>query len=88
MFIFRCLFIGELERSIGCSCSILSSESFFYDNCCFLCSRKRFSEQQAEKWWVENRSRIQEKYTILSGENSASGSTSAHLAGRMACSTK
>ncbi|CAL9127600.1 unnamed protein product [Musa textilis] len=38
-------------------------------------SRKRFSEQQAEKWWSENRSWLQEKYTILSGENSATGST-------------
>ncbi|WOK96844.1 hypothetical protein Cni_G05552 [Canna indica] len=40
-------------------------------------SRKRFSEQQAEKWWAENRLRLQEKYIILSGENSASSSVSA-----------
>ncbi|XP_074562845.1 PH, RCC1 and FYVE domains-containing protein 1-like [Curcuma longa] len=40
-------------------------------------SRTKFSEQQAEKWWAENQSRLQETYTILSGENYASASASA-----------
>ncbi|CAL9071486.1 PH, RCC1 and FYVE domains-containing protein 1-like [Musa acuminata AAA Group] len=78
--------VEQAEPGVYFSISSLPGGDKCLRRVCF--SRKRFSEQQAEKWWVENRSRIQEKYTILSGENSASGSTSAHVAGRMACSTK
>ncbi|XP_008808052.2 PH, RCC1 and FYVE domains-containing protein 1 [Phoenix dactylifera] len=39
-------------------------------------SRKRFSEQQAEQWWAENRLQLQEKYTILTAESSTSGPAS------------
>ncbi|XP_020252996.1 uncharacterized protein LOC109830210 [Asparagus officinalis] len=39
-------------------------------------SRKRFSEQKAEQWWAENRSKLQEKYSILSRETSFSRSPS------------
>ncbi|XP_042470728.1 PH, RCC1 and FYVE domains-containing protein 1-like isoform X1 [Zingiber officinale] len=45
-------------------------------------SRKRFSEQQAGEWWAENRSRLQQTYTILSGEYSASASASASASSR------
>ncbi|CAA6658771.1 unnamed protein product [Spirodela intermedia] len=31
-------------------------------------SRKRFSEQQAERWWAENRLKLQDKYIILAQE--------------------
>ncbi|KAJ6830331.1 uncharacterized protein M6B38_353840 [Iris pallida] len=40
-------------------------------------SRKRFSEQKAEDWWAENRSKLQEKYNILSGDSSATSSPAA-----------
>ncbi|MQM01594.1 hypothetical protein Taro_034352 [Colocasia esculenta] len=33
-------------------------------------SRKRFSEQQAEQWWADNRSKLQEKYIILTQDKS------------------
>ncbi|XP_072953082.1 PH, RCC1 and FYVE domains-containing protein 1-like isoform X1 [Typha angustifolia] len=38
-------------------------------------SRKRFSEKQAENWWAENRLRLQEKFSILMGENHTTDST-------------
>ena len=28
------------------------------------CSRKRFSEKQAEQWWAENRARVYERYNV------------------------
>lgn len=28
------------------------------------CSRKRFSEKQAEEWWAENRGRVYEQYNV------------------------
>ncbi|KAH7683593.1 Regulator of chromosome condensation 1/beta-lactamase-inhibitor protein II [Dioscorea alata] len=34
-------------------------------------SRKRFSEQQAEKWWAENKSRLQEMYSFLADKKSS-----------------
>ncbi|KAG0480491.1 hypothetical protein HPP92_011349 [Vanilla planifolia] len=39
-------------------------------------SRKRFSEQQAEKWWVENKIKLQEKYIFSAGERSTSAVSS------------
>ncbi|XP_042381224.1 PH, RCC1 and FYVE domains-containing protein 1-like [Zingiber officinale] len=44
-------------------------------------SRTKFSEQQAEKWWAENQSRLQETYTILAAENYASASASRERTG-------
>lgn len=31
------------------------------------CSRKRFSEREAEQWWAENRVRVHEQYNVRSG---------------------
>lgn len=28
------------------------------------CSRKRFSEKQAEQWWAANRARVYEQYNV------------------------
>ena len=29
-----------------------------------MCSRRRFSERQAENWWSENRARVFEQYNV------------------------
>lgn len=31
------------------------------------CSRKRFSEREAEQWWAENRVRVHEQYNVRGG---------------------
>ena len=30
----------------------------------FFCSKRRFTEKQAEVWWAENRARVFEKYNV------------------------
>ena len=37
------------------------------------CSRKRFSEKQAEQWWSENRARVYEHYNVRSTDKSSVG---------------
>ncbi|KAK1294735.1 Ultraviolet-B receptor UVR8 [Acorus calamus] len=34
-------------------------------------SRKRFSEQQAEQWWAENRARVYEQYNVFMSDRSS-----------------
>lgn len=41
-----------------------------------ICSRKHFREQEAEKWWAENRARLYDKYDIHGEEDSITGSLS------------
>lgn len=52
-------------------------------------SRKKFTEQQAEKWWAENRARLQELYRIPTEENTSSAPATGlrHLPGEMASLT-
>jgi hypothetical protein len=44
------------------------------------CSRKRFSEKQAEHWWAENRIRVYEKYNVRMIDKSTIGIGSVDLA--------
>lgn len=37
------------------------------------CSRKRFSEKQAEQWWAENRARVYEQYNVRMADRSGVG---------------
>lgn len=37
------------------------------------CSRKRFSEKQAEQWWAENRARVYEQYNVRMIDKSSVG---------------
>lgn len=37
------------------------------------CSRKRFSEKQAEQWWAENRARVYEQYNVRMADKSVVG---------------
>ena len=39
----------------------------------FECSRKRFSEKQAEHWWAENRARVYEQYNVHMIDKSSVG---------------
>lgn len=39
----------------------------------FECSRKRFSEKQAEQWWAENRARVYEQYNVRMIDKSSIG---------------
>ncbi|XWS52634.1 hypothetical protein CRYUN_Cryun11dG0087800 [Craigia yunnanensis] len=43
-------------------------------------SRKRFSENQAEQWWAENRARVYEQYNVLMIDKSSVGFGSEDLA--------
>ena len=48
---------------------ILVSKSKIIDLWCFYflfsnCSRKRFSEKEAEQWWALNRARVYQQYNI------------------------
>ena len=36
----------------------------------FYCSRKRFSEKQAEQWWAANRARVYQQYNVPMGDRS------------------
>lgn len=48
------------------------------------CSRKRFSEKQAEQWWAENRARVYEQYNVRMVDKSSVGGgdeDAAHLQG-------
>lgn len=36
-----------------------------HDSFHFLCSRKQFTEEQAEKWWGENGGKVCERHNIL-----------------------
>ncbi|CAM6076815.1 unnamed protein product [Sphagnum tenellum] len=38
-------------------------------------SRKRFSEREAEQWWVENRVRVHEQYNVLGGIDRVNNTT-------------
>ena len=40
-----------------------------------LCSRKRFSEREAEQWWAENRVRVHEQYNVRSGIDRANNTS-------------
>lgn len=42
-------------------------------NVFWVCSRKRFSEKQAEQWWAENRARVYEQYNVRMVERSSVG---------------
>lgn len=44
------------------------------------CSRKRFSEKQAEQWWAENRARVYEQYNVRMVDKSSVGVGSVDLA--------
>ena len=44
------------------------------------CSRKRFSEKQAEQWWAENRARVYEQYNACMADKSSVGVGSVDLA--------
>lgn len=44
------------------------------------CSRKRFSEKQAENWWAENRARVYEQYNVRMIDKSSVGVGSEDLA--------
>lgn len=44
------------------------------------CSRKRFSEKQAEQWWAENRARVYEQYNVRMVDKSSVGIGSEDLA--------
>ena len=44
------------------------------------CSRKRFSEKQAEQWWAENRARVYEQYNVHMIDKSSVGVGSEDLA--------
>lgn len=44
------------------------------------CSRKRFSEKQAEQWWAENRGRVYEQYNVRTVDKSSIGVGSEDLA--------
>lgn len=37
------------------------------------CSRKRFTERQAEQWWAENRARVYERYNVRVMDKSSIG---------------
>lgn len=39
----------------------------------YKCSRKRFSEKQAEQWWAENRARVYEQYNVRMIDKSSVG---------------
>jgi Transcription factor regulating root and shoot growth via Pin3 len=39
------------------------------------CSRKRFSEKQAEQWWQEHRARVYEQYNVRVIDKSTSSIT-------------
>ncbi|KAJ7556571.1 hypothetical protein O6H91_05G088700 [Diphasiastrum complanatum] len=39
-------------------------------------SRKRFSEKEAEQWWLENRQRVHEQYDVRSGDKGVPGTSS------------
>lgn len=41
------------------------------------CSRKRFSEREAEQWWAENRVRVHEQYNVRGGIDRVSNSNAA-----------
>jgi hypothetical protein len=40
------------------------------------CSRKRFTEVEAEQWWAENRVRVYERYNVKITTNSTTSSDS------------
>lgn len=49
------------------------------------CSRKRFSEKQAEQWWAENRARVYELYNVRLIDKSSIGVGSEELAHWLTC---
>lgn len=44
-------------------------------SCHWFCSRKRFSEREAEQWWAENRVRVHEQYNVRGGIDRVNNST-------------
>jgi hypothetical protein len=38
-------------------------------------SRKRFSENEAEQWWAENRLRVHEQYNVRGGTDRVNNAT-------------
>lgn len=40
---------------------------------CNSCSRKHFSEKQAEQWWSENQARVYEQYHVQMVDKSSAG---------------
>lgn len=60
------------------------SSNFFFFFCAILlltieytvCTRKHFREQEAEKWWAENRARLYVKHDIHGEEDFIIGSPS------------
>ena len=44
------------------------------------CSRKRFSDKQAEQWWAENRARVYEQYNVRMIDKSTIGVGSEDMA--------
>ncbi|KAK6931215.1 Brevis radix (BRX) domain [Dillenia turbinata] len=74
---------GIRTRSEGAEC-VVQDEPGVYLTLCFLpgvgidlkrvrFSRRRFSEEQAEKWWAENKAKVYERHNIVSTDKNVHG---------------
>lgn len=67
------------NNSIICA-SYLDCAEFIQHTTIFCCSRKRFTEKQAEQWWAENRARVYDQYNVRMIDKSSVGVGSEDLA--------
>lgn len=73
-----CFFTFRFLHSITISeIGLLKHDHVLSGYCPGPCSRKRFSEREAEQWWAENRVRVHEQYNVRGGIDRVSNSNAA-----------